>query len=78
MHHQFILKLRSDGMGIDYNTIKYKHKGWINYLFNILLWKDNISESTTKNEFNEHLNWLYSLNICKSLFQITEVSLHNW
>jgi hypothetical protein len=27
MHHQFILKLRSDGMGIDYNTIKYKHKG---------------------------------------------------
>jgi len=27
MHRQFIPKLRSDGMGIDYSTIKYKHKG---------------------------------------------------
>lgn len=27
MHREFIPKLRSDGMGIDYSTIKYKHKG---------------------------------------------------
>lgn len=27
MHRMFMPKLRSDGMGIDYATIKYKHKG---------------------------------------------------
>jgi len=26
MHRQFMPKLRSDGMGIDYSTVKYKHK----------------------------------------------------